>query len=103
MVRGRKPPEGHHAFYNLRQAHEMPAPGQHPDRRGASRGVWLARSMETERGQGTPPRLRWIAEHVGQFGLGAGIARRCQPSALQLAIVSPFQPLAELFGAVACL
>src|SRR5437773_1801032 len=63
MVRRRKPPEGHHAFYDLRQAHEMRAPGQHPDRRGASRGVWLARSMETERGPGTPPRLRRIAEH----------------------------------------
>ena len=38
-----------------------------------------------------------------EFGLGAGIAGRCQSGALPLAIVSAFQPLAELFGAVAFL
>ena len=44
--------------------------------------------------------LSRFAEDTIELGLGAGIARRCQPSALQLAIVPAFQPLAELFGAV---
>ena len=67
------------------------------------RSMRLAPSMETERGQGTPPRLRRIAQYLDEFGLGAGIVRRCQPAALQLAIVSAFQPLAELLGAIAFL
>src|SRR4051812_9695216 len=47
------------------------------------------------------PRLRRIAQNLVEFGLGTSIARRCQPSAQQLAIVASFQPLAELLGAVA--
>ena len=46
--------------------------------------------------------LRRIAQHLGKLVLVAA-ARSSQPSALQLALVAPFQPLAELLGAVAFL
>ena len=50
-----------------------------------------------------PPTSLRLAEDTLDLGLGAGIARRCQPSALQLAIVAAFQALAELLRAVASL
>ena len=83
----------------------MPASRQHRDRRREKRGLRLARSWKRARtGRAAKPVNRLhLAEETIDLGLGAAAARRCQPSALQLAIISAFQALAELLGTVAFL
>ena len=44
-----------------------------------------------------------LADDTIEFGLGPGIASRCQSSAPERAIVTALNALAELFGAVAFL